>query len=108
MAKKRELRVYAREWRRARGLTLEEAAPKVGLSVSYLSDLEKGSGGKRWNVDHIAALAEGYKLADPRDLFRDPARQDPLLGLVEGLSGPERETAERVLSALHRKTGSDS
>lgn len=107
MAKKADLRVFAREWRIKRELTLEKVAHRVGMSVSYLSDLEKGAGGKRWNMDHIIALADAYGLDDPQDLFRHPDRQDPLLRLVNGLKGEDRDTAERILSALHRKTGTE-
>lgn len=107
MAKRRELHVYAREWREKRELTLEKAAGRAGMSISYLSDLEKGAGGKRWNMGHIAALADAYGLDDPQDLFRHPDHQDPLLRLVKGLSKEERATAERLLAALHPKTGTN-
>jgi transcriptional regulator with XRE-family HTH domain len=106
MAKRPELRIYAREWRLKLGHTLEKAAGRAGMSVSYLSDLEKGAGGKRWNVGHLEALAGAYGLDDPQDLFRHPDRQDPLLRLVKGLSGEERETAERILGALQRSKAS--
>jgi transcriptional regulator with XRE-family HTH domain len=107
MAKKPHIQVYAREWREKKGLTLEKAADRMGMSVSYLSDLEKGHPKKRWNISHLAALANAYELDDFQDLFRHPDRYDPLLSLVKGLSKEEKATAERVITAMVKRTGAD-
>lgn len=108
MAKRKEIKVYAREWREKLGWTLEDAAAKVPMSYSYLSDLEKGTPGKRWNIETLAKLGQAYGLDDPRDLFTDPGHPDPILSLVGGLSKDDRETAERVLTAILKKTGPGS
>lgn len=105
MAKDEKYHVYAREWRDEKDMTLEQVAKIIGLSVSYLSDLERGHPDKRWNVDHLVDLAKVYDLSGPRDLFRHPKDHNPLVTMVEKLSKDERETAERVLAAITKKAG---
>ena len=104
MAKK-QFHVYAREWRDKKRLTLEMAANLMDMSVSYLSDLEKGHPKKRWHISHLVNMAEAYGLEDPQDLFRHPDKHDPLASLLKGLSKDEKATAERVIMAMVKKSG---
>ncbi len=101
MAKKRKW--FARQWRKHRHLTLEKAAERLHMAVGYLSDLEKGN--RRWNQDHVEALAEAYN-CEPADLLmRDPSDTRAIWTIWDQIEPTERETAARVLEGFVKKTG---
>lgn len=95
---------YAREWRKQAGLNLETAAERSGLSVGYLSDLEKGR--KRWSEYHLAALANAYG-CDPEDLLWNPLVGRPIWKILRSLGPEHRERAAQVLEILTKKTGTE-
>lgn len=70
-------RHYLREWRKAAGLTQEDAADTAGISRSLLSKIEAGK--VPYNQDLLEQLAEIYR-CEPDDLITvnaklpDPAR----------------------------------
>lgn len=74
---------FLKEWRNAKGLSLDELAAETESSKGYLSDLERGK--RKPTLKMIERLAEGLKIS-PQDLMaRDPAgasRQVPLVGYV--------------------------
>ncbi len=100
---------FARQWRKHRGLTLELAAERiktagrVKMTAGYLSDLEKGE--RRWNQDHVEALADVYN-CEPADLLmRDPADTRGIWTIWDQIPATQRETAARVLEGFVKKTG---
>lgn len=104
MAKKRKVLWYAREWRKQAGLNLEAAADRTGMSVGYLSDLEKGR--KDWNERHLAALAYAYGI-EPEDLLWNPLVGRPLWKVLRSLEPQYREKAAEVLAIFTKKTGTE-
>lgn len=103
MAKRAKPTWYAREWRKHAGLNLEKAADRLGMAISYLSDLEKGK--RRFNQDHLYAMAEAYN-CQPADLImRDPSQPGSIWSIWDQIPAQERDQAVRVLETFMRKTG---
>lgn len=103
MAKKSKHQWFAREWRKHRGLNLERAAERLKLSVGYLSDLEKGK--KRWNQDHLEAMAMAYNCEPVDLLMRNPTDPKAIWTIWEQIAPTERPTAARVLEGFIKKAG---
>jgi transcriptional regulator with XRE-family HTH domain len=102
MAKKQKIRWFAREWRKAAGLNLERAADRLSMAVSYLSDLEKGK--RRFNQDHLEAMAEAYG-TDPASLImRDPSDPSGLWSIWDSIPAQDRPQAAKILETF-KKTG---
>ncbi|WP_298283823.1 helix-turn-helix transcriptional regulator [Novosphingobium sp.] len=55
-----------REWRKRRGLTLQEAAPKIGIAFASLSRIEKGQ--RDLNQKWMEAIAAAFDCS-PADLL---------------------------------------
>lgn len=78
---------FIKKARKKRGLSLTKAAPLIGISISYLCDIEKGRAGNP-KMDFIYKLAEiyGVNVDDlciygkriPRDIF-DKIVENPAL-----------------------------
>ena len=106
MAKKPKVQWFAREWRKEKGLTLEQAASRAGMSAGYLSDLEKGHPDKRWNEDHLNALAFAYGI-EPTDLLWNPKAPPPLWVVINKIALGDRDNAAKALAGFVKKTGTD-
>lgn len=68
-----------REWREKRGLTIEALAEMAGLSVSYLSRMERG--GRNVSLKNIAKLAVPLRISEA-DLAPSRPPTVPLVGYV--------------------------
>lgn len=66
--------------REERNLTLEQLAERVGLSVSYVSRLEKG--GRNLSVKHIDSLARAFGVPRERLLTEDKPQQVGVFGVI--------------------------
>lgn len=89
---------FIRQWRKHRGLTIEQLAERSGMSNGNLSNIERGKTG--YNQDTLEALAEALQCAPADLLMRDPsdpraiwslwdsakpAQQQQIIGIIEGL-----------------------
>jgi transcriptional regulator with XRE-family HTH domain len=96
---KNDGRVYLREWREHRGLTLEQLAEKVDASVGQVSMLETGDRGlsARWARKLALALdtAPGNLLDYPPD--QSPAK---VVNIWSRATPAEREQLEKVAEAM--------
>lgn len=91
---------YLREWRKHRGYTLERLAEMVGMSVGYLSDLEKGK--RRYNQDFLEVVAEALR-CEPADLImRDPSDPQGLWSIYDTLSPAQREQLSEIAQTLKK------
>ncbi|MBT1517379.1 TRAP transporter substrate-binding protein DctP [Bradyrhizobium sp. SRL28] len=93
-----------REARKARNLSLENLAGKVGMSVSQLSKLERGKA-----ATSIAALVRlGLELDRPAQYFLQRDSEMPrCLGTLVPSWDPEGRAIEMFASLVSEKTGSD-
>lgn len=86
-----------RVWRKSQGMTLQQAAPILGLPVSSLSDLECGkSNFSRETIARIDGATAGKVTATDLNA--------PFLALNDGKFYDEHRAAGRAAMALYRKT----
>ena len=92
---------YLREWRKHRGYTLERLAEMIGTSQGHLSDLEKGK--KRYNQDHLEALAIALRCSPADLLMRDPGQPESIQSIWDQVPEAQREQARAVLETFAKK-----
>ncbi len=108
---------YLREWRKACGLTLEQAADRIeraaevridtapsvrpiGMTHATLSRIERGR--LPYNQVLLELLAQVYRTDRASLIMRDPSDPDGLWSIWEQLKPRERAQAVEVMKALHR------
>lgn len=95
MAKKAH---YIREWRKHRGLTLEQLAELIGMTHQNLGKIE------RYKVPYsqplLEHLAEALRTDAASLIARDPSSPQELWALFDELTEPERRQGIEVLKAL--------
>lgn len=96
--------LYLRQWRKHRGYTLERLAEMLDMSVGYLSDLEKGK--RRYNQDHLEALATALQCSPADLLVRDPTDPDGIWSVWEQLKPVERSQVVEIAKTIKR-TGTE-
>lgn len=98
MAKPR--RIFIREWRKYRGLTLVRLAERVGMSQPSLSRIERGD--QPYSQGILEALADALA-CEPSDLIgRLPGAPNELTVLVNLIPPENTQAAITVLKALVR------
>lgn len=66
------VKLYLKEWRDIRGITLVELAARTEFPLATLSRLEMDDG-RQWNSEQLASLANTLDV-DPADLLKPPPR----------------------------------
>lgn len=95
---------FLKQWRKHRGYTQERLAEMTNMSIGYLSDLEKGK--RRYNQDHLEALATALQ-CEPFDLImRDPSDPDGIWSVWDQLRPVERSQVVEIAKTLKR-TGTE-
>ncbi len=92
-------RHFIREWMKAKGLTQEKLADRLGISQGTVSKALKSK--TILTEEYLVGIAEALDV-EVADLFRDPAsptREE----LLRGLTDTEKLTVIRMIEAL-RKT----
>ena len=93
-------KTFIREWRLARGLTLEQLADRIGLQASALSYLERGQ--SAYTQGTLEALAEALG-TDPASLImRNPAEDNAIWSLWDNASPAEKQQITEVVKVLRR------
>jgi transcriptional regulator with XRE-family HTH domain len=88
------VRWFLREWRKHRGLTLEQVANLLDTTKGFIYDLERGA--KRMNDDWMGGLAYVYDI-EPKDLLRDP--ENPTIDdLLTGASLDQRKAVIQFIN----------
>lgn len=99
----RQRRLFVKEWRIYRGLTQEQLAERVGMSVSNISQIERGLQG--YSPEGLEALSDALR-CEPGHLFMvDPTRGDVIWSIWERASEAERRQIIAVSQAIVGKTG---
>jgi transcriptional regulator with XRE-family HTH domain len=94
-------RLFLKEWREARGLTLQQVADRLEVDRSTIQRHETNN--RRLTTDHLTQLAAALD-CEPQDLWRDPtqvSQEDIARGLLE-LSPAQRRQALEIISVLKR------
>lgn len=103
MAQKRTARHFLREWRKFRGLTLEQAAERVGMSHQNLGKIERGK--VPYNETLLDILSEVYRADRGSLIMRDPSVKDGFWSIYDNLPAPERNALVARVEEEFKKTG---
>jgi transcriptional regulator with XRE-family HTH domain len=96
-------RTFFREWRKFRGLTLEAAADRAGMTAGNLSAMERGAQG--YTQSGLEALADAYQ-CDPGQLLTvDPTQGDGIWSIWERAKPGDRQKIADIARTIVGKTG---
>jgi transcriptional regulator with XRE-family HTH domain len=93
------VRWYLREWRTARGWTLEQLGERMDANKSQIQKLETGK--TKWDAGWLARAAFAFG-CEPNDLLYPPDRPSPS-ELLRGLSVEETEKVIDLAKAVTKK-----
>lgn len=96
-------RTFFKEWRKHRGMTLEQAAEAAGMTAGNLSAMERGAQG--YTQDGLEALADTYKTSTGWLLDVDPTKDDAILPIWEGAKATDRQKIVDIARTIVGKTG---
>lgn len=105
-AGQRQIRTYFKEWRKAKHLTQEQLAERLGTSKTRISMKERGKEG--WDNGYLAALANALGIEEPASLImRNPLEEDAVWSLQDHLKKATPAARQRILSVVETllKTG---
>jgi len=96
---------FFKAWRKYRGLTQEQVAERVGMSVSSVSQLETGKQG--FTDGTLMAFADALR-CEPGDLLsRDPKLDGAIIDLMRLIRQKDPNVVLNVIRALPDRTGTD-
>ena len=94
---------FFKEWRKHRGLTLEQAAERADMTAGNLSAMERGAQG--YTQAGLEALADAYA-CDPGQLLTvDPTQGDAIWSLWERAKPGDRQKIVDIANTIVGKTG---
>lgn len=104
MAKNEGPRHFIRQWRKYRGLTLEQLAERLHTTHATLSRVERGK--MAYTQPLLERLAEELR-TDPASLImRDPSEPEGIWTLWDQLTPPQRRQGVELLRVIQgEKTG---
>lgn len=90
--------INLKEWRTYRGCTQQDLADRVGVTKSYISELERGL--KRYNQDILEAVAKALR-CDPVDILaRKPSDECDLWEAWSKLSDGQRALSLKIIQII--------
>lgn len=95
-------RTFFREWRKYRGLTLEQAGERAGMTAGNISAMERGAQG--YTQQGLEALAEAYNCEPAHLLMVDPTRDNAMWSIWDSAKQGERAMIEDIARTIV-KTG---
>jgi len=100
-------RQFFREWRKYRGMTLEEAAPQANMTAGNLSAMERGAQG--YTPEGLEALANVYRTSPGWLLEVNPLEDKPgMLSIWDRASDSEKEMIVNLAKTVVKgRTGTD-
>lgn len=87
-----------RAWRKHRGLTLEAAADRMGMTAGNLSAMERGAQG--YTQAGLEAMAQAYNAEPGWLLHVDPTNGEAIWSIWEQAKPAERQQIMAVVRAL--------
>lgn len=95
---KTKRKTYVREWRKFRGLTLEQLAERVGVTAGALSQLERGE--VNYTQPMLEALADELDCAPADLIMRDPKAEVGLHLVWNRIPTEDKPKALKMLEAF--------
>lgn len=99
-------RTFFREWRKYRGLTLEVAAERAGMTAGNLSAMERGVQG--YTQAGLEALADAYRCDPGLLLTVDPTKDDAIWSIWEMAKPGDRLKIVDIAKTIIGKTGTNN
>jgi transcriptional regulator with XRE-family HTH domain len=97
-------RHFIKQWRKAKNLTQEELAERIGVTPGAISQLELGRVNYTQNM--LEAIAEEFGVR-PGDLLNvDPTREGAMWSIWESLDVPARNQVVEIAKTF-QKTGTE-
>lgn len=96
-------RTYIRDWRKSRGLTLEQLAERIDMTPSHLSMLERGHRG--YAQETLEAIADALQTDAGSLLMRNPAEDGAMWSIWETALPGERRMIVDIAKTVTKKTG---
>jgi DNA-binding Xre family transcriptional regulator len=96
-------RLYVAEWRKFRGLTQEQLAERVGMSVSNISQLERGLQG--YSQEGLESLADALNCDPGHLLMVDPSKDEALWSLWEKAEEGQKREIVGFAKGVVRRAG---
>src|SRR5215470_14713063 len=93
---------FIREWRKHRGLTLEQMADRLDMTSSHLSMLERGQRG--YTQETLEAVAEALQTDVASLLMRDPDDPEAIWSIWDHAKPAQRKQIVEIAKTLV-KTG---
>lgn len=95
---KQRQKIYLRQWRKHRGLTVEQLAERLHMHKGNLSKIERGK--LPYSQDLLEAVAE-ILACEPADIIvRDPTDPEGIWSIWDRVEPVDRDTAKRILAQL--------
>jgi transcriptional regulator with XRE-family HTH domain len=100
-------KTFIREWRKHRGLTLEQVAERAGMTPGNLSHLERGK--QAYTQHALEALASALNTDPASLLMRDPTQADAIWSIWDQAKEGEKRQITEVAKTIIRtnRTGTD-
>lgn len=98
-------RTFFKEWRKHRGMTLEQAAELADMTAGNLSAMERGAQG--YTQDGLEALAEAYKTSTGWLLDVDPTKDEAIMPIWQDAKPSDRQKIVEIARTIVGKTGTN-
>lgn len=89
---------YIREWRRFRGLTMEQLADRIGLSHAVVSRIERGL--QPYRQDFLEKVAEALRCEPAHLIMVDPLNADDPMMILAEMDPAKQAEAGKLLKAF--------
>lgn len=89
---------YIRQWRKYRGLTLEQLAERIGMTHQNLGKIERFK--VAYTQPLLEHLAEELRTDEASLIMRDPSMPEAIWTVYEALTPPQKRQAEQFMKAL--------
>jgi transcriptional regulator with XRE-family HTH domain len=93
-------RHFIRQWRKHRGLTLEQLAERIGMSHQNLGKIERGK--VPYNQTLLEALSEELNCELLDLVIRDPASTEPIMSIWATLDAVQKRQILEIIQTLQR------
>lgn len=91
-------RHFIRQWRKKRGLTLEQLAGRLEVATSSISQLETGKQG--YSQPMLEAIADALQCQPADLLMRDPTLDDAIWSIENQLKTAPPERVTQILAVV--------
>ncbi len=96
-------RTFIREWRKHRGLTLEQLADRIEMTPSHLSMLERGE--RAYAQETLEALADALQTDVASLLMRNPTDPEAIWSIWDNAKPGERRLIIDLAKTVTSRTG---